>query len=114
MGWRVLLGLVCAAGAATAGALMLGEYEFTGLLPFAAGPMFGLVIGEVAVSVGRSRTPVVGGIVAAMAFAGVAWAGWIDSTQGLEPVKGLVWVAAGLAALAALGRTIGWRRAPMP
>lgn len=103
------MGLVCGAAAAALGALMLGEYEFTGTLPFLAGPLFGLVIGEVVVGVGRSRGVILGCATAALAFGGVAWAGWIDSTQGLEPVKGLAWVSAGLAAAAALVRTTGRR-----
>jgi hypothetical protein len=107
MGWRMLLGLLSAAGVAWLGSLILGEYEFTGSLPFAAGAMFGLVIGEVVVAVGRTRTLPVALAAAALAGAGIAWAGWIDSTQGLEPVKGLVWVAAGLAAVVALGRVRG-------
>lgn len=107
MGWRALLGLVAAVAVAGLGALILGEYEFTGSLPFAAGPMFGLVVGEVVVSVGRTRTLAWGLVAAALAFAGIGWAGWIDSTQGLEPMKGLVWVAAGLAAGTALVRTTG-------
>lgn len=110
MGWRAPLGLLCAAAAAALGALILGEYEFSGTLPFVAGPLFGLVIGEVVVGVGRTRAVVAGLLAAALAFGGIAWAGWIDSTQGVEPVKGLVWVAAGLAAGAALLRTTGLRR----
>ena len=89
------------------GALILGEYEFTGTLPFLAGPLFGLVIGEVVVGVGRPRGRGRRGLHRRLAFGGVAWAGWIDSTQGLEPVKGLAWVSAGLAAAAALLRTTG-------
>lgn len=110
MPWRPPLGLICAAAVSTLGALILGEYEFTGSLPFVAGPLFGLVIGEVVVGVGRSRALVVGVIAAGVAAAGIAWAGWIDSTQGLEPVKGLVWVSAALAAVAALVRVTGLRR----
>ena len=113
MGWRALLGVLCAAGASALGALVLGEYEFTGTLPYLAGPLFGLVIGEVMVGVGKTRAVVYGVSAGALAFGGIAWAGWIDSTQGVEPVKGLVWVAAGLAAAAALLRTTGWRR-PTP
>ena len=107
---RAVLGLVCGAAAAALGALILGEYEFSGSLPFIAGPLFGLVIGEVVVGVGRSRAAVVALVAAAAAFAGIAWAGWIDSSEGVEPVKGLVWVAAVLAALAAGLRTAGLRR----
>ncbi|MGK2950528.1 MAG: hypothetical protein ACSLFP_18290, partial [Acidimicrobiales bacterium] len=57
--------------------------------------------------VGRSRSWVVTLPVAALAAAGIAWAGWIDSSEGLEPVKGLVWVAAALAAPVALVRVVG-------
>jgi len=111
MTWRPLLGLAVAAAASALGALLLGEYEFTGTLPFIAGPLFGLVVGEVAVAVGRSRTVPVAAVAGLLAFAGIAWAGWIDSSEGVEPVKGLVWVAAGLAAAVALLRTVGRRPA---
>ncbi len=103
---------MCAAAVAALGALVLGEYEFTGTLPFVAGPLFGFVIGEVVVGVGRLRSLAVGLLAAALAFGGVAWAGWIDSTNGVEPVKALAWVAAGLAAAAALVRTVGLSRKP--
>lgn len=104
---RTVLGMVAAAGAAAIGALILGEYEFTGSLPFVAGPLFGLAVAEVLVGVGRVRTVPVAVAGGAIAFAGVTWAGWIDSSSGVEPVKGLVWVAAALAATAALLRIAG-------
>jgi hypothetical protein len=107
MTWRAISGLVLAAAAAALGAQILGEYEFDGGLPWIAGPLFGLVIAEVAVSVGRSRRPAVAAVVAGLSFAGVAWAGWIDSTQGVEPVKPLVWVAAALAAVSGFARIVG-------
>jgi hypothetical protein len=110
MTWRALFGLVLGAAAAALGALILGEYEFTGALPWIAGPLFGLVVGEIAVSVGRSRRVAVAAVVAGLSFAGVAWAGWIDSTQGVEPVKGMVWVAAVLAAVAGFVRVAGLPR----
>ena len=112
MTWRALFALVLGAAVAALGALILGEYEFTGTLPWIAGLLFGLVVGEVVVSVGRSRHVVVAAIAAALSFGGVAWAGWIDSTEGLEPVKGVVWVAAGLAAVAAYVRVAGLARRP--
>ena len=114
MTWRPILGLVLAAAAAALGALILGEYEFTGSLPWVAGPLFGLVVGEVAAGVGRSRHLALALLVAAFAFGGIAWAGWIDSTQGLEPVKRLVWVSAALAASTALVRTAGLRGRSSP
>ena len=108
---RAFGALVCGAAVAALGALMLGEYEFTGTLPFIAGVIFGLVVGEVVVGVGRSRSVPMAVAAGAIAFGGIAWAGWIDSTEGVEPVKGLVWVAAAIAAGVAGVRTAGWRRA---
>jgi len=111
---RAGLGLACAAAAAVLGALILGEYEFTGSLPFVAGPLFGLAVGEVVVGVGRDRSLPVGAVAGAIAFGGIAWAGWIDANEGVEPVKGLVWVAAALAATVATLRTTGLRRGQTP
>ena len=109
MTWRPLFGVVLGAAVAALGAQILGEYEFTGTLPWIAGPLFGLVIGEVAVSVGRSHHVAVAASVAILSFAGIAWAGWIDSTQGVEPVKSVVWVSALLAAAAGFLRIVGLR-----
>jgi hypothetical protein len=111
---RAVLGLICGAASAALGALILGEYEFTGTLPYVAGPLFGLVVGEVVVTVGRDRSWPTAVVTAALAAGGIAWAGWIDSSEGVEPVKGLVWVAAGLAAAAALLRTARLRRTAAP
>jgi hypothetical protein len=107
---RAGLGVVCAGLAGALGAFILGEYEFTGLLPFVAGPLFGLVIGEVLVGVGQVRSSVIALCGAAIGFGGIVWAGWIDSSEGVEPVKALVWVAAPLAAAAAAVRVAGLRR----
>jgi hypothetical protein len=112
MTWRVLFGLVLGTGVAALGAQILGEYEFTGTLPWIAGPLFGLVIGEVVVGVGRSHHPVAAAVTAVLSFAGIAWAGWIDSTQGVEPVKPAVWGSALLAAAAGFVRVHGLRRHP--
>ncbi len=101
--------MLCGAAAAALGALMLGEYEFTGLLPFVAGPLFGLAIGEIVVGVGRARTVPIAVVAGALAFGGIALAGWIDSSEGVEPVKRAVWAAAVLAAAVA-----GVRTAPRP
>lgn len=100
---------MCGAAVAALGALVLGEYEFDGSLPFVAGPLFGLVVAEVVVGVGRARSLMVAAVAACLAFGGIAWAGWIDSSQGVEKVKSLVWVAAVLAALVA-GARVSLRR----
>lgn len=89
---------------------MLGEYEFTGTLPWLVGPLFGLAIGEVVGAVGRSKAVVVGAIAAAMCFAALVWTGWIDSSDGLEPIHGEVWPSALLAAGFAYVRIAGLPR----
>lgn len=107
---RTGLGLACGAATAALAALVLGEYELQGLLPVGAGLLLGLLLGEVVVSVGRSRTVLVAVVAAVLAAAGMGWAGWIDSAQGLEPVKAGAWVGAAVAAVAAGLRTAGLGR----
>lgn len=106
----MVLGLACAAFTAVLGALILGEYEFTGTLPYVAGPLFGLVLGEVVVGVGRTHTVVAAAITSVLGFAALVWAGWISSGEGLNPIATLVWVAAALAAICAYVRIAGLTR----
>jgi hypothetical protein len=108
--WRAVGGVVCVLLTSVLAALILGEYEFRGTLPFVAGPLFGLVLGEVAVGVGRSRSPIVGGIAAVSGFGALVWAGWINSGEGLEPIHRMIWAAAALAAITAYVRITGLRR----
>ena len=106
--------LLAGAAVAALGAKILGEYEFTGWFPFVAGVLFGLVIGEVVVSVGRWRGPVPAAAGALLAAGGLAWAGWIDSSEGLEPFPTLAWVAMALGAAAAALRALGRDAPPAP
>jgi len=109
---RTVLGLVAGAAVAVLGALILGEYEFTGSLPYVAGPLFGLAIGEVVVALRAARAPATALATALLGFAGITWAGWIDSGEGVEPFKTAVWVAAVLAALMGFVRVWGLRSTP--
>lgn len=109
---RAALALVLGALIAWVGALILGEYEFRGTLPFVVGPLFGLAIGEVVAAVGRSRALPVAAVTGAVCFGGVAWAGWIDSSEGVEPIHPLVWVAAVLGFAFGFVRIAGLRRRP--
>jgi hypothetical protein len=108
---RTIGGLVCAAFVAALGALILGEYEFTGTLPWVAGPLFGLAVGETVVAVGRSRATATAAVACLLALGGIVWAGWIDSSEGVEPMHSGVWVAAALAAVASFLRTVDLRAA---
>ena len=91
------------------GALILGEYEFSGVTPIGAGILFGLVISEIVLEIGRARHPVVGIVTAAMVAGALAWAGYVSSGEGLRPFPNGAWVAMAFGAVAAGVRTGGWR-----
>lgn len=101
---RLALALLAGAAVAALGALVLGEYPFTGWTPYVAGPLFGLVVAEVVVSLARRRGPVVAVPAAAWASAGMAWAAWISSGRDWAYVPSAAWAGVGLAAAAAVFR----------
>ena len=104
-----VLGGLAGVAVAAVGAQILGEYEFVGFMPFVAGPLFGLAVAEAvawASGGGRGRGAAV--VAALVAAAGLVWAGWIDSGEGIDPMPGLVWPAAALGAVVA-GWRAGWR-----
>jgi hypothetical protein len=104
---RAAGGLLAAAAVALLGALVLGEYEFEGWLPVGAGALFGLVVAEVAGSVGRRHTVGYGVVVAVVAGAGLVGAGLISA--GPAEVPGGVWVATAVGAVVALVWVAGLR-----
>lgn len=94
------------AGAAVSafGALIVGEYEFDGLLPVLAGLVLGLLVSEAVTLGGQWRGWAPAGIAGVLAAAGILWGGWIDSGEGLEGYPVLAWVGAATAAAVALVR----------
>jgi hypothetical protein len=97
-------GVGCGAAVAAFGALVLGEYELgLGLGPL-AGLLLGLAVAETVLAVGRSRHPAVAVLAAGSAASGMVWAGWIDASAGIEPVKAGAWVGAVLGGGAAWAR----------
>ena len=107
VGRRIGAGVVVVA-VATLGALILGEYEFSGVMPYAAGVLFGLVLGEIAVAVAGGRSGAVGVVTGAAGAAGLVWAAWISSGEGLRPFPAVAWVAAAIAFAAGGSRVGGW------
>ena len=103
-GLLTALGALAGAVVAAIGALVLGEYELVGVTPFVAGPLFGLAVAEAVTWASGRRGPTAGVTGAFLAAVGMVWAGWIDSGEGIDPMPGLVWPAAVLAAL-----TGAWR-----
>lgn len=104
---RVLGAMTLGAVVATLGALFLGEYEFDETLPIVAGPLLGLVIAEIVVSIGKVRAWGMAVMVAVGSGVAVLLAGWID-TNGVEPIKTGAYLSAGMAALAAAARAAPW------
>jgi hypothetical protein len=107
---RLGLAVVVAALASAFGGVVLGEYQFEGLMPYGAGLLFGLVVGELVVTIARSRSLVLACISGVLVAAGLGWAAWISSGEGLRPFPVQGWVAMVIGALATVGRVGEWRR----
>lgn len=112
---RLAIGAVVGAVAAALGGWILGEYPFTGLTPFIAGVLFGLVVAEVIVSVSRRHDAVTAAVAALWALGGLGLSVWISTGEGLDPIPIGGWTAMAIGAVVALWRggfrPIG-RRAP--
>lgn len=98
------MGIGAAAVVASVCAVILGEYPLTGATPWLAGAVFGVLLSEVALSVGKVRHPAVSVSVAASAALAVLYAAWISSGEGVAPYPAMAWPAAGLAAALAAWR----------
>lgn len=111
---RVLVAMSVGAVVAAIGALFLGEYEFDEALPMAAGPLLGLVVAEIVVSLGRHRSWTMAGILAVLVGVAVLLAGYLDAGD-VEPVKTGAYLSAGLGAAAAVLRAapLGRRTEPV-
>lgn len=99
-----LVGLAAAAVGA-AGALILGEYAFEGLVVLCSGAVLGLFVGEAAIAVARRREVRLGIFGAAVSIAAMVWAAWISTGHDLSYVGPAGWASVGVAAVAAYVRT---------
>jgi hypothetical protein len=102
------MGLLAAAGVAALGALILGEYPYTGVLVVAAGVILGLFVAETFLAVARRRGLAAAGLCAALTAAGLIWGGWISYARDLGAVPGAGWSAVAIGAAAAAVRA-AWR-----
>jgi hypothetical protein len=101
---RRTLAVVAVVAAASLTALILGEYQLTLWTGMAAGVIVGVLLGEIVLGIARWRgwLPALGnGLLAAGAL---VWAGWIESGQGVAPMRSTVWLAAGVAAAVGVAR----------
>ncbi len=86
---------------AAAAALLLGEYPFEGLIVLGSGLLVGLLVAETVVSIGNWRGLAAAVACAALAAAGLVWAGWIAEGHDLGRVAPEGWLAVVLGAAAA-------------
>lgn len=104
-----ILPVLAGAAVAAFGALIVGEYEFEGVIPVLAGLVLGVLVSEAVALGGQWRGRVPAAVAGALAAGGLVWAGWIDSGEGLEPYPALAWLGAAVAALTAGARARGPR-----
>jgi phosphatidylserine synthase len=106
---RVAAGLTAAAGIAALGALILGEYSFTGLTVLGAGAALGLFTAEVArATTGRASTWLAAGC-AVVAGGAMLWSAWIATGHNLSFLGPEGWAAVAVAAVVA-GFRAWWTR----
>jgi ABC-type cobalamin transport system permease subunit len=103
---RLVLGLAAAAGVGALGAVVLGEYTFSGVSVLGSGVLLGLFVAEAAVAVSRRRGVALGLASGAVAGTAMTWAAWISTGRDLSFLEPEGWAAVALAALAAGIR--GW------
>src|SRR5438552_6320017 len=107
---RQALAVVAGAGAAVLGALILGEYEFSGVLPLVMGVLFGLAVAEVMTWVARGTTALSSVAAAALTAGGLLVAGWISVHHRHEAIPAGAWTAGALGAVTAVVRSRSARR----
>ncbi len=95
-------------------ALILGEYEFDGLLPWIGGPLYGTVIGEIIVEGGHHRSWPITGLGAVIAGGSFWRAAELSTADGLREFPAAAWAGVALAVVAVVVRTAPSRRRPPP
>ena len=108
---RQAAGALVGAALAALGALIVGEYELTAAVVVVGGTLFGLAVAEAVVWVVGERSPALGVEAAVLSAAGLLWAGWIASSEGLRPFPATAWPMAAIGAVVAGWRAGRWRRA---
>ena len=100
---RRVLAIVATLLTGAVGALIVGEYDFHGLTPYVSGVLFGLVVAEVDLAIGRDTSVGSAAAVAVGAAGGLAWAAWISSGRGVAPVPAGAWLGVAIAGIVGFG-----------
>lgn len=90
---RTVLTLALGAGLAAGAALIVGEYPFTGVTPYLAAVLVPAVIGAAVVWTGQGHPGRLWAATAVLSAAAMAWAVWISTGRGLDPVPVGGWAA---------------------
>jgi len=90
---RRTLAVVAGAAVAGAGALILGEYQFTWTLGPIAGVLFALFVAETVATVSRERGVPWAALSAALSAGGLGWAAWISIRRTGHGLPGPAWIA---------------------
>jgi hypothetical protein len=98
---RLILALAAAAAVGALGALILGEYEFTGITILATGVIFGLFLAEAALAVNRRAAVGLGAGTGLIGLAAMTWGAWITTFHHLSVLPGTGWAAVVLTGAAA-------------
>jgi hypothetical protein len=109
---RLFLGLAAASAVGVLGALILGEYSFSGLTVIGAGAALGLFAAETARAAARGGGARLAVGCAAVAAASMVGAAWIATGHDLSFLDPEGWVAVVIAAVVA-GVRAWWSR-PAP
>lgn len=83
---------------------VLGEYEFAGFVPWAAGAVVGYAVAEIVATLGRWRGWVPAALAGAIAAGSILWGGWLETIGGVEPYPALAWAGAAVALVTAVIR----------
>ncbi len=94
---RSFLALVFGALAAVILALVVGEYPFAGLTPYLVAVVVPAMIAAVVVSTGRRHQDRLWALSGLLGGASIAWAVWISTGRGLDPVPTGGWIAVAVA-----------------
>ena len=110
---RRTLALFVGAVVAAVGALILGEYEFTGWFGVLYGLLLGMFVGEAIMMVSHARDVAAAVAGAVIAGAGVWWAAWISvgGRHTHASIPHMAWLAIVVGGGAAAFRTSPWRPA---
>ena len=113
---RRVVAWVATIAAGVLGALILGEYEFSGWTPYVSGILFGLVLSEVQLTIGRDHRVGSAVAVGVLTAGGLSWAAWISSGRGVAPIPVGAWLGAAIGAVVAFSwiRWSGKRAASTP